>query len=118
MKNEKVFIDEEFGKHIMPIDNVYRLEFTKSAAFSSIYNIDIYEFDNLLYQLRISAKEFTSIIIGVNNPGPITFITFFGDVINMEPAENDFSKITINKSISIEVNRQKLTDIFTSIIQL
>lgn len=118
MKNERVYIDEEFGKHMMSIDNVYRLEFTKSMAFNNLFNIGIYEFDNLLYELRIGAKEFTSIIIGINNPSPITFITFFGDTINMEPAKDNFSRITINKSISIEVDREKITDIFTSIIRL
>lgn len=98
------------------LDNVYRMMFTNEKHFNNVIKIDIYEFDIPLYSMKLSAKEFTSLIIGIGQPGPIHLgPTFFGDKIEIQPIDADYCNIIINNRFSLGVDKQKITDIFSRI---
>ena len=101
------------------IDNVYSLKINKSVKISSLIIIDIYEFDTIIYSLKISPQVFSSILTSCSYlTGSENFKTVLGDDIILTK-ESEYILLSINNKINLrlsKVNIDKLFDIFVKLI--
>lgn len=101
------------------IDNVYSLKINKSVKISNLIIIDIYEFDTIIYSLKISPQVFSSILTSCSYlTGSKNFKTVLGDDIILTK-ESEYILLSINNKINLrlsKVNIDKLFDIFVKLI--
>ena len=101
------------------IDNVYSLKINKSVKISNLIIIDIYEFDAIIYSLKLSPQVFSSILTSCSYlTGSVSFKTVLRDDIVLTK-ESEYILLSINNKINLrlsKVNIDKLFDIFVKLI--
>ena len=104
---------------IIEIDNVYSLKVNKSVTISNLIIIDIYEFDTIIYSLKLSHQVFSSIVTSCSYlTESVSFKTVLCDDIILTK-ESEYILLSINNKINLrlsKVNIDKLFDIFVKLI--
>lgn len=100
------------------IDNVYSLELDKSTFVSSLIILNIYEFDNKIYSMKVSPQIFSSILTTCSYlEGSKSFKTVLGDDIILNKESKDIILFKINK-INLRLSVKNIEDLLDNFVKI
>ena len=101
------------------IDGVYKLTMEKYSVVSSLIIIKIYEFNNMIYTLKLSPSLLSSILTTCSYlNGTTKFDSVLGDEIIVSSESEDIISLKINRLINLRLSKNNLEDIFDIFVNI
>ena len=96
-------------------NNVYSFEFSSSKVRTRLCIIDIYQFSNKIYTLKLPPNDLTGLLTSFCSGLPCSIITIFGDEVLFCNSHNHLS---INRFINIDIEESSFEKIIREILRI